>query len=69
LVIAPVVPKGWRGFRAARKFRGVTYRIAVERAGDGNEVSLEVNGEPVPGNNVPLPAAGTKEVDVKATLR
>jgi cellobiose phosphorylase len=69
LVIAPVIPKSWRGFRATRKFRGVTYDIAVERAGSGNQVSLEVDGAPLPGNLVPLPPAGTKNVAVKATLR
>jgi cellobiose phosphorylase len=69
LLIAPVIPKNWRGFKATRKFRGVTYEIEVQRAGDGNQVSLEVNGAPVPGNLVPLPSSGTKTVAVKATLR
>ncbi|MGO9085199.1 MAG: GH36-type glycosyl hydrolase domain-containing protein, partial [Candidatus Sulfotelmatobacter sp.] len=69
LVIAPVIPGSWRGFQATRKFRGVTYHIAVERVGDGNQVSLEVDGADVPGNVVPLPPEGTKSVAVKATLR
>jgi cellobiose phosphorylase len=68
LVIAPVVPCNWRGFRATRKFRGVTYQITVDRAGCGNQVSVEVDGAPIRGNLVPLPAAGTKTVAVKATL-
>ena len=38
LQIAPVVPKGWRGFKATRKFRGVTYNVAVERTGPGNQI-------------------------------
>ncbi len=69
LLIAPVIPKSWRGFKASRKFRGVTYEIEVKRAGEGNQVSLEVNGAAVQGNLVPLPAAGTKTVAVMATLR
>jgi cellobiose phosphorylase len=69
LLIAPVIPKSWPGFKATRKFRGVTYNIAVERAGKGNQVSLEVNGAPVRCNLVPLPPPGTKTVTVKATLR
>jgi cellobiose phosphorylase len=68
-LIAPVIPKSWRGFKATRKFRGVTYNIEAQRAGNGNQVSLEVNGAPVQGNLVPLPAPGTKTVSVKATLR
>ena len=68
LLIAPVIPQGWNGFNVTRKFRGVTYRIAVERAGSGNQVSLKVNGASVPGNLVPLPPPGTESVDVKATL-
>jgi len=69
LRIAPVIPNSWKGFQATRKFRGVTYQIEVQRAGSGNHVSLEVNGAPIPGGVVPLPAAGTKTVAVKATLR
>jgi cellobiose phosphorylase len=69
LLIAPVIPKSWRGFKVTRKFRGVTYDIEVQRAGDGNHVCLEVNGVPTQGNLVPLPPSGTKIVAVKATLR
>ncbi len=68
LLIAPVVPKGWNGFKVTRKFRGVTYHIAVERTGPGNRICLEMNGASVAGNLVPLPPAGTKTVAVKATL-
>lgn len=68
LLIAPVVPKGWAGFKVTRKFRGVTYNIAVERTGPENQVSLEVDGAPVAGNLVPLPSDGAKTVDVKAKV-
>ena len=69
LRIAPVIPVSWLGFKAIRKFRGVTYQIEVQRAGPGNQVSLEINGAPIQGNLVPLPPAGTTTVAVKATLR
>jgi cellobiose phosphorylase len=68
LRIAPVIPKSWRGFKATRKFRGVTYRITIERAGEGNRISLSVDGTAVKGDTVPPPTDGRKEVVVKGTL-
>ena len=69
LLIAPVIPKSWPGFKATRKFRGVTYQIDVQRAGSGNGVSLEVNGAAISGSLVPVPPTGSRTVTVKATLR
>jgi len=83
LQIAPVIPADWPGFEATRVFRGATYRISVERAGEGNAVALTVDGQPVEGDVVPPPAgdvvpppagdvvpppAGQTEVLVKVTL-
>jgi cellobiose phosphorylase len=68
LRIAPVIPKSWPGFKAVRKFRGVTYKITVTRAGEGNRVSLTVDGKPVAGEVVAPPVDGRSEVDVIATL-
>jgi cellobiose phosphorylase len=68
LQIAPVIPSSWDGFRAVRKFRGVTYRIAVTRSGKGNSVSLMVDGKPFAGDVIPLPPAGIGEVAVEATV-
>jgi cellobiose phosphorylase len=68
LRISPVIPKGWLGFKARRVHRGVTYHIIVERDGEGNEVALTVDGQPVNGDVLPLPAEGTNEVKVKAVL-
>jgi cellobiose phosphorylase len=68
LRIAPVVPERWQGFRAVRKFRGVTYRIEVRRAGKGNGVSLTVDGKAIEGAVVPPPAAGKTEVSVEVKL-
>jgi cellobiose phosphorylase len=68
LSIAPVIPERWTGFQATRRFRGVTYRIAVERRGPGNGVALTVDGHAVAGNVVPLPADGRSEVSVEVKI-
>ena len=68
LRIAPVIPGHWSGFTARRVFRGVTYHISVERLGEGNTVSLSVDGRPIQGNIVPLPPAGPPAVRVQASI-
>jgi len=68
LQISPVIPKSWRGFNATRIFRGMTYHITIERAGEGNHVALKVDGVPIKGDTVPPPGDGRKEVSVKGTL-
>ena len=69
LELAPVIPAAWDGFTATRRFRGVTYHITVRREGPGNAVSLRVDGQPVAGTVIPLPAAGQTDVVVEAVLR
>jgi len=69
LCIAPVIPTTWTHYDAVRVFRGVRYDIHVERVGPGNEVTLEVNGDPVEGTVVPLPEGNIKEVRVVARLK
>jgi cellobiose phosphorylase len=64
LRVAPVIPSAWSGFSAERVYRGVRYFLKVERKGSGNGVQLEVEGQPVAGNVIPLPAEGTQEVHV-----
>jgi cellobiose phosphorylase len=68
LEIAPVIPKSWPGFTASRTYRGVVYKITIERQGDGNNIALTVDGSPVAGTVVPPPTDGRKEVAVKAIL-
>jgi cellobiose phosphorylase len=68
LLVAPVLPSAWTGYQATRLYRGVRYKISVERHGPGPEVSLQVDGEAVAGNLVPLPPAGTKEASVVVRL-
>ena len=62
------MPGDWSGFEATRLFRGVTYHISVVRAGEGNAVSLVVDGEPVAGSVVPLPPPGRDQVAVEVRL-
>ena len=69
LQVAPAIPARWTGFRAVRRFRGVTYRIAVRREGPGNAVKLTVDGRHVSGDVVPAPADGRTEVEVEAALQ
>ena len=68
LEVAPVIPSGWDGFEVARSFRGVRYEIRVERKGPGNGVRLEVGGNPIEGNIIPIPSNGIKEVQVQIWL-
>jgi cellobiose phosphorylase len=68
LEIAPVIPAGWPGFTATRVFRGVVYRIAIERKGAGNQIALIVDGVPLEGNVVPPPKDGRKEVSIAAVV-
>ena len=69
LEVSPAVPTSWTSFSATRQFRGVTYNIKVERKGNGNEKSLIVNGAPVSGTVIPLPASGAQSVDVVVTIK
>jgi cellobiose phosphorylase len=68
LQIAPVIPTNWPGFSARRVFRGVLYRIAIERQGSGNHIALTVDGVPIEGNIVPPPTDGRELVMVKGIL-
>ena len=47
---------------------GLRYEIQVKRKGAGNRVRLEVDGKPVDGALIPLPADGTQNVQVVAWL-
>ncbi|MCP5541468.1 MAG: glycosyl transferase [Akkermansiaceae bacterium] len=65
LAIDPCVPSGWTEFRAVRRARGATYRIAVSNPNGVNKgvARIAVNGEPVEGNIIPWAAPG-KELSV-----
>ena len=72
LRVEPAVPATWTGFRATRRFRGTTYEIDVVRTTAGapadRPVSIVVDGRPIEGTTVPLPAPGTPRVRVHVTL-
>jgi cellobiose phosphorylase len=69
LQISPVIPASWTGFAVVRKFRGVDYTITVKRTGPGQQVSLVVNGNPIQGDVVPLPAPGVLAVGVDVNIK
>ncbi len=68
LSVSPVMPESWQGFEAKRIFRNVTYSIKVVRNGPGNFVHLSVDGQAIKGCVIPIPPAGTSEVNVVATI-
>lgn len=68
LRVEPVIPTGWQEFEATRQFRGVAFQIHVHRSGAGNQVRLVVDGQPLDGSVVPLPADGRKTTQVEVTI-
>jgi len=68
LEIKPVIPSSWQGFEVVRHFRGVRYEISVSRKGAGNTVSLVVEGKPVQGTIIPLPARDMRNLKVTAYI-
>jgi len=68
LQVAPVVPEDWDHFEVTRYFRGTTYQISVIRVGTGNQVSLVMDGRPIPGNILPLPESKRAEIHVRCYL-
>ena len=64
LEIAPVMPSTWSGFEVVRCYRGVRYTVQVVRKGAGNRVRLEIDGQAIEGTLIPIPPAGTEQVQV-----
>lgn len=69
LSVVPVIPTACGDFEAVRMYRGVRYVLHVERHGPGNEPEVEVDGKSVDGTIIPIPLAGTQEVNVVVRLR
>ena len=65
LLVEPHLPAEYDDLTVTRVYRGVTYRIAMRRTG---ERTLTVDGTPVAGNVVPVPADGVDTVDVAVTF-
>lgn len=68
LSVHPVIPGDWPGFEAERIFRGVVYKIKVERRSPENTIRLIVDGQVVDGCIIPIPPEGTLEVNVLVEL-
>jgi cellobiose phosphorylase len=68
LMVAPAIPRHWRGYSVIRTFQGVRYDISVNRSGKGNCVRLVVDGQAVEGTVIPKPAPGITEVAVDVSL-
>ena len=70
LRVDPVLPADWPGFAMTRRFRGVEYRITVEKEPGvvGRVRALDVDGVGVVGNLIPLPAAAGAVVEVTARV-
>jgi len=66
LVVDPVIPKSWKGFRAERVFRGTRYLVEVGNP-EGVESgvrSIRVDGHPIDGRVLPLTGAAVCRVQV-----
>ena len=68
LRIAPCIPKDWSGFSVKRLFRGVLFNIKIERRGEGNKITLFIDGEALPDNILRIGLMKKKEVEVLAVL-
>jgi cellobiose phosphorylase len=68
LTIDPVLPEAWSGFKATRRYRGVTYQISVERAAAGQAAMVLMDGKPIEGNTLPLPEASRKNVVIQVFI-
>lgn len=68
LRIALAIPRDWVGFRVKRVFRAVTFDVVVKREGEGNNVSLVVEGKAVGVDVASLPSVKKSEVEVEVTL-
>ncbi|MCU4154397.1 glycosyl transferase [Carboxylicivirga sp. A043] len=66
LKVEPCVPADWKGFTVKRLFRGVEYNITVNNPKGVSKgvASIEVNGEKIEGNVIPLLENGSHTVVV-----
>jgi len=68
LIINPVVPEDWQGFKVVRKYRGVTYNINISRIGRGDDLKISIDNEPIKGNIITSIPEGISEVEVSVSL-
>jgi cellobiose phosphorylase len=62
LSVDPCIPKGWKGFKVTRKYRGATYNINVTNPNGVSKgvKSITLNGKAVDGNVLPILDAGSE---------
>jgi cellobiose phosphorylase len=67
LVVDPVIPAEWKGFRAERAFRGARYLVEVENPErvERGVTSMLVDGRPVEGPIAPRPEGSVCRVSVR----
>jgi cellobiose phosphorylase len=68
LVVDPCIPAVWDGFTITRRFRGAEYVIQVHNPEHVNKgvLRIDINGQAVEGNRVPLSPPGARvEVEVR----
>src|SRR5690606_11949784 len=68
LQIAPRIPRAWSSFDETRLFRCPTCHFTVKREGEGTDVSIVVDGQPIDGEVIPL-ADGASTRNVLVTVR
>lgn len=66
LRVDPCLPSAWDGFSAVRKFRGSRLSITVhnEQHVSRGVVKMLVDGQPLPGNLIPLLPGGEHQVEI-----
>ncbi len=69
LIIDPVLPSTWDGYKATRRFRGVTYHITVARSAEGQGQQIIVDGNHIDGKTLPLPAEKQDKVFVSVFIK
>jgi cellobiose phosphorylase len=69
LRIDPCIPKGWKEFKVTRHYRGVEYQVHITNPKGvcGGVKSLQVDGQKVEGNLIPI-AKDKKSVKVEVML-
>ena len=71
LIIKPVIPAGWKGFKVTRRFRGTEVHITVENTPGAipkDHIILERDGKKIDGPLLPLEEIKGKEIHIKALV-
>ena len=68
LIIDPVIPEEWSGFQVNRKFRDVTYKINVSRIGQGDDLQIYIDQNPIAGKIITGIPDGVSEIEVRVSI-